>query len=864
MQTCIITIENEVSIKLDGLDLKTRRDCVKAVKYFLPHARYSAAFKLGRWDGTTSFCTVGGRTYLNLLDKILPIIKDSGYDIVIDDHRQSYEFDFENIDENFLSHLTWPEGHRAAGEPIMLRDYQVQCINECINNLQGLTIAATASGKCQPLSSKIKIPGGWTTMEAITVGDIITVPDGSNATVLNIYDPGIKDIYEITFEDGRKVKSCGDHLWKVHNHDWPGKWKILSLIDIIEKRKINQRAISIPLASMKFDNTNIDLPMNPYLLGALLGDGSFRENFGISSADQFILDKISSLLDNAYILHHNNNYDYSFKFKTPKIHAVARSNWMKLHPKNQNGKLVKGLPYPTYHKYKAIINDLGLKGTYSHTKFVPQMYLNAGYHQRIEMIQGLLDTDGYVNQRGCISFTTTSKQLAEDFAYLIRSVGGIARHTHGKNRTYKYKGVVTPCKDCYNVSVYHPTPSILVTLPRKLQLIEKRIKRVANNKLFGLARKALLNIIDIKKVSTEPVRCIMIDHPDHLYVTDEFVVTHNTIVTASLSMIAQKYGRTIIIVPNKNLVQQTEEDYRNIGLDVGVLYGDRKEYNKTHTICTWQSLNILDKKNKDALDENQFEVFMDNIVAVICDEVHLVKNTNVIHTLLTTTFAGIPIRWGLTGTIPEEEYNQVSLYSAIGPVIGNLTAKELQDAGHLAQCHVNMIQTTETVVYRTYPEELKYLVTNPIRLAWLAKMIKDIALTGNTLILIDRIETGKILQELIPECVFISGKMKATDRKEHYKDINLDNNAIMVATYGTTSTGISINRIFNLVLVEPGKSFVRVIQSIGRGLRKADDKDAISVFDISSKCKFSNKHMLKRKKFYDTAEYPWTLNKITY
>lgn len=479
-----IIIEDECNIKLEGLDLQTRKACANALKYFLPHARYSPAYRLGRWDGTQSFCSLGGRTYLNLLDKILPILEEHGYEFEIDDRRVGYNFELTPVDENFMADTNWPEGHRFAGQPIVLRDYQVAAINECVNNLQGICVAPTSAGK--------------------------------------------------------------------------------------------------------------------------------------------------------------------------------------------------------------------------------------------------------------------------------------------------------------------------------------------------------------------------------------------TLITASLSKIAERYGRTIVIVPNKNLVQQTEEDYRNIGLDVGVLYGDRKEYDKTHTICTWQSLNVLDKKNKDALDDNQLEVFLDNLAAIICDEVHMVKNTNVLHTLLSTTFSHIPIRWGLTGTIPEEEYNQVSLYSAIGPIIGRLTAKELQDAGHLAQCHVNVLQTQDTVVYNNYQEELKHLVTSKERLKWLANRVNEIAKTGNTLVLIDRIETGEILSELLPNATFISGKMKATKRKEHYKEINLENNAVMIATYGTTSTGISINRIFNLVLIEPGKSFVRVIQSIGRGLRKADDKDSVQIFDVASKCKFSNRHLLKRRKFYSEVQYPYTVEKITY
>ena len=252
------------------------------------------------------------------------------------------------------------------------------------------------------------------------------------------------------------------------------------------------------------------------------------------------------------------------------------------------------------------------------------------------------------------------------------------------------------------------------------------------------------------------------------------------------------------------------------------------------------------------------------VEGAVVSNCHQVKNTNVLHTLLTTTFANIPIRWGLTGTIPEEEYNQVSLFSAIGPVIGSLTAKELQDAGHLANCYVNILQTQETIAYGDYQLELKFLTTNDDRLQWMAKKIKEIALTGNTLVLIDRIETGEKLNVLIPDSVFISGKMKTTKRKEHYREINLDNNAIMLATYGTTGTGININRIFNLVLIEPGKSFVRVIQSIGRGLRKADDKDKVNIYDVGSKCKFSNRHLLKRKKFYGEVKYPFTTEKIIY
>jgi superfamily II DNA or RNA helicase len=335
-----------------------------------------------------------------------------------------------------------------------------------------------------------------------------------------------------------------------------------------------------------------------------------------------------------------------------------------------------------------------------------------------------------------------------------------------------------------------------------------------------------------------------------------------TLVTATLSKMVEPYGRTIVIVPNKNLVQQTEEDYRNLGLDVGVLFGDRKEYDCTHTICTWQSLNVLEKKHKDCLDHDQMEKFMKGLVAVIVDECHAIKDTNILHKLMTTVFKNCPIRWGLTGTIPEEDYKQMGLFSAIGPEIGKLTAKELQDKGVLAKCQVTVWQTQETAQYTNYQEELKYLVTNDMRLKWLAAEIEKLGESGNTLVLVDRIETGQKLYNQISDAVFISGEMKSADRRAHYKEINFSDNKIMIATYGTTSTGISINRIFNLVLVEAGKSFVRTIQSIGRGLRMSDDKDKVEIYDVCSKMKFSNNHSNKRKQFYKNAEYPFDVKKI--
>jgi len=481
MNKCTIIIRDEVNVKLEGLDPSTRRKCSDKLKFFLPHAFHMPAYKLGRWDGTVRFCDVGGRTFLNLLDDVLPVIIAQGYEIVIDDRRENEEMTFEHVTENFWEGVTWPEGHINAGEPILLRDYQVDVINQFISAPQCLQEIATGAGK--------------------------------------------------------------------------------------------------------------------------------------------------------------------------------------------------------------------------------------------------------------------------------------------------------------------------------------------------------------------------------------------TIMTATMSKIVEKYGRSIIIVPNKDLVRQTEEDYSNCGLDVGVYFGDKKDFGKTHTICTWQSLNSLLKKTKKG--EDNIMDFIEDVCCVIVDETHQAK-ADVLKDLLTSVFANVPIRWGLTGTIPKSDWESASLRSSIGEVINKLSAKELQDQGVLANCHVNIVQTQETVSYPNYQNEMTFLLEDKKRIEYVAEMIKGISETGNTLVLTNRIKNGEALQELISGAEFVQGAMKVADRKDAYNEINEGTNTITIATYGVAAVGINIPRIFNLVLLEPGKSFVRVIQSIGRGVRMAKDKDFVQIWDVTSRCKFSKRHLTERKKYYKDASYPFTIDKVTY
>jgi len=192
-----------------------------------------------------------------------------------------------------------------------------------------------------------------------------------------------------------------------------------------------------------------------------------------------------------------------------------------------------------------------------------------------------------------------------------------------------------------------------------------------------------------------------------------------------------------------------------------------------------------------------------------------------------------------------------------------LSASELQEKGVLAKCHVNIMQTQDTQVFSNYANELTHLVTNSERLGFIVDLIDKIRAKGNTLILVDRIKSGQMLEELIVDSVFIQGRTKMEDRAEEYDEIATEQHKVIIATYGVAAVGVNLPRIFNLVLLEPGKSFVRVIQSIGRGIRKAEDKDHVEIWDITSTCKFSKRHLTTRKKFYKEANYPFSIEKVT-
>lgn len=257
--------------------------------------------------------------------------------------------------------------------------------------------------------------------------------------------------------------------------------------------------------------------------------------------------------------------------------------------------------------------------------------------------------------------------------------------------------------------------------------------------------------------------------------------------------------------------------------------------------------------------KNDHNYVVDDVVVSNC---HTIKGAE-LKDMLTGPMAHIPLRWGLTGTIPKEDFAKLALEVSVGPVVGEVSAVELQEKGILANCHIHITQTKDDISYPTFDGEKQYLATDRKRVEWIAEYCKTIAQSGNTLVLVNSVDLGKGLEAIL-DVPFIYGGVKSSKRGEEYDSINGTDNKLIVATFGVASTGISINRIFNLVLIEAGRSHTRVIQSVGRGLRVASDKDFVEIYDICSTAKFSKRHLKDRKDYYKEKNYPFTINKVNY
>lgn len=354
-----------------------------------------------------------------------------------------------------------------------------------------------------------------------------------------------------------------------------------------------------------------------------------------------------------------------------------------------------------------------------------------------------------------------------------------------------------------------------------------------------------------------------------------------TLITGVLCDAYLKKGiRLIVIVPNEDLVLQTAQEIGEFDFSVGVYYGRKKETDKDVIVSTWQSLNVNSK-------------ILSLFGGIIVDECHGANTTTKLAGLLGNEGRNHPVRIGLTGTLPDYHTDKMTVLCHLGPVRAVVKSSELIEKGWLSKLNLVMYHFQEDfkveykeyidsleedhenkkisytefknkVLFPVYDAEKKYLNSNTDRLEVAVEFIKRMTeQNGNTFILVNTIAMGTKLAKMLGDnAIYISSKNK--NRKEIYDFFKTSNNLIGIATLSLASTGLNIPRIFNLVTIDQSKAYIRVVQTIGRGLRKADDKDTVNVFDICSDTKYAKKHITQRKKIFKKESYPFRICKVDY
>ena len=350
------------------------------------------------------------------------------------------------------------------------------------------------TGKAQPLYSKVLTPDGFKCMGELKVGDKVIAGSGHESTIVGVYPQGKRDIYEVTFDDGSKCRCSDNHLWTVQTRDDRRRnkcrtielSKMLGHLTCEHGKRLNYSIEYVP----KIDLPERKLALHPYVMGALLGDGCFHGTPKISINDVEVMVNLCLNLPEGYGIKHICAYDYQ----------VCGHDGRNAKAGSQVTKALK--------KY-------GLHMLRSWEKFIPKDYLKASYEQRLWLLRGLLDTDGWTENSG-IGYSTASFQLSEDVMELVHSLGGYASR-RVKKAGYKKNGEYIQCRDAYCLFIQFPSSMEPVfTVKRKAKKYSPKrsvIKRFIKN---------------IQYVGKEECQCIYIDDPTHLYITDNYILTHNT------------------------------------------------------------------------------------------------------------------------------------------------------------------------------------------------------------------------------------------------------------------------------------------------------------------------------------------------
>ena len=421
-------------------------------------------------------------------------------------------------------------------------------------------------GKALPLTATVHTPFGPKKMGEIRVGDQVSNPDGTVARVIAVAPQGVKPIYKVTMEDGATARATGDHLWLYHLASkilkadrryapFEEEDRVLGrlattdgLIAMMNKPTPDRPLLPLTMPvkftrSFRYDPRKVD----PYLLGVLLGDGGRSEDgVRFSNIDQSLIEEVGRLAGNGV--------------------SGDGKNWR--------------VNKPT--ELRRALEELQLYGLYSYEKFIPEAYLYSDIPERWSLLQGLMDTDGTVDADGRVSYCTTSPRLAKEVQWLVRSLGGRATMSEKEPFYREANGNKVQCRLSYNIYIQIRNKTDLFRLERK-----KERCRLYN----GGRAEPHTRIVSIVPDGEEAAQCITVDHPNGLFLTDDFIVTHNSaglLISAYLHLLRYGSVRAFALIFRRTRAEVVTQPFYLMALESFHLLKNRgfpADFNKTE--MTW-------------------------------------------------------------------------------------------------------------------------------------------------------------------------------------------------------------------------------------------------------------------------------------
>lgn len=481
------------------------------------------------------------------------------------------------------------------------RQYQIEGVTYMINHGNCINGDDCGLGKGQPIGSKVMTPDGWKEIQNLEIGDLVISSDGLAYPIKGVYPKGEIDTYRFYFSDKSSFVVDIDHLHLVrtNNDRQRGKgFRVLSTKQLLEcgnlryGKEFKSRNYDLPVVK-PVEFSKKDLRVHPYVMGCILGDGSLRKKLRFFSIDKEIIDRVKELLPIDVSLKEDSYGNYSFK-----------TGWNITN-------------YQEKHWFKQYFVDLGIYNHKSTEKFIPEIYLYSSIEDRVELLRGLMDTDGEIQKCGCSCFSTSSDRLKDDIVFLIRSLGGRPTVRYGET-SYKKDGVEIEC---------HGGWTITFSLKTFNSFYLTRKSKFWNNN----PRDNGLWIDRIEFEKKQKTVCISVESPDNSYVTENLIVTHNT---GQMIITLELLGAfpAIIVTPASVKYGWRVEWSKWCQREIEIIDSTNKDINMNADVYVI-NYDILGEKYTNNKVRLRFPELLDrHWSAAVFDEIHFLKSANSVRT----------------------------------------------------------------------------------------------------------------------------------------------------------------------------------------------------------------------------------------